>query len=246
MTEVVNGDRNWVERLQPPQTSQIIFIRHGESKYTGNGSDLTTRGVEQIADTARRFKDYLTNFDSVIVIASPAPRAKTSSEVFVEHSGVSPKVTRGSESIRPFDMKDLPEFLKYDKEHSTPIYGQMWLTDEFLADENPMTESRHNVERRSARFLYHYGKVIDRIAQEAGKKVCVLVFTHMEVGVNYLQGIYPDSEGFPVESEPVLDNGEPVIVQLDNPQDDSYTIMARGVVSRVRYDNTNKHFTKID
>lgn len=235
---------NWVESLSIPQKSQIIFIRHGDSKYTGNGSDLTSLGIEQVANTAKNLEVYLKNFDSVIIVASPASRAKLSSKVFVEKSQITPDLTKKSEAIRPFDMKNLGDFLKYDKKHSTPIYGQMWLTDKFLAQENPLTEARTAVDQRSCRFLYHYGKAIERIAESNGKKVCVLVFTHMEVGINYLQGIYPGTKGFPVESEPVLENGEPVIIQLDNPQKEAYTIMARGKVSRVIYDNTTKNFVQ--
>lgn len=244
MAEFEDKDLGWLEKLNAPKASQIIFIRHGESKYKEVGRDLTDLGVLQIENTAIALKDYLDKFDCLLVVCSPAARAKASEEIFMDTYGRSDEVTKTSNRIRPLDMKNLDMFLKYDKEHATSIYGEMWLTDSTLGEENQMTESRKSVSHRASRFLYHFGRAIDRVARQEDLKIGVLVFTHMEIGVNYLQGIFPESGSFPVASQPVLKNGEPVIVELNDPQNDLYTVHARGVSSEVFYDNEAQTFTK--
>jgi len=240
MTETA-GDLGWIERLPTPQASQMIVIRHGESRYHEEGLDLTDSGVAQVKASARELGPYLKNFDNTLVITSPAPRAISTADIFLEEVGLQlPK--KLAIAVRPLGIKDLKGFLEYDRLHSTSIYGQMYLTDPFLADNNPLIEARKNVDYRSQRFLYHYGKQIDRISKATDRKIAVLVFTHNEVGTNFLQGIYPDSDNFPIEQEKVLQNAEPVIIQLDNPTVDEYTIMARDRIVKVKYDKEKQGF----
>lgn len=241
------GDKlGWIESLLPPKKNEVIIVRHGESKYTGKEVDLTPEGINQIRETAEAMKDHLADFKAVVTISSPAPRAISSAKLFLEAAeiGGEPDV-KLSKAIRPFDIKNLPEFLKYDQENSTNRYGEMWMTDPFLAEDNSLTEGRESVNRRAGRFLYHIGRALDRIAKKEGVTTAALTFTHMEIGVNFLQGITP-GESFPIQKLPALENAEPIIIQLDDPQKDEYTVIARGNLSPVRYDPATKSFIKRD
>jgi len=62
--------------IPSPKASQLIFIRHGHSEYTGKYPDLTPKGVSQVKKTATILKPHLERFDCFIVITSPKERAK--------------------------------------------------------------------------------------------------------------------------------------------------------------------------
>lgn len=243
MVEADKSDLSWVEQLPFPAMSQLIFIRHGESLYTDSGLDLTDKGVQQIKETQRSLKAYLQKFDQIIVMSSTSPRAIGSTKVFLEEAGMNEKDIRKSYSIRGADIKRRDEFNEYNNKNSTPIYGEMWLTDPIVYKENSFVESRKSVSQRAARFLYHHGRTIDRISRECSLKIAVLIFTHFEIGINYLQGIYPQSKQYPIKESPALQNGEIVIVQLDNPSQDTYTVFARGVKRTVKYNPVGKYFS---
>lgn len=245
MSEIVE-ESNWVERLPNPDRSQIIVIRHGESDYSGQGMDLTVEGVSQVQETAKKLEDYIKKFDCVFVVSSPTSRATGSARVFEGEINLKPDVSKISRAVGSVDIKDFKRFMEYNEEHSTPIYGEMWLKDAFLERENPITESRNSVNKRASRFLYHYGRAIEKISKSVGVKICVLVFTHFEIGINYLQGLYSGSNQFPIEEQVGLRNAEPAIIQLDNTSEDLYTIYARGASSRVRYDKDKGVFSKRD
>lgn len=222
--------------------SEIIFIRHGESKYLGEGFDLTKNGENQIEETARQLKEHLALFDCIWVVSSPSARAISSSEVFLNETSLRKTDIHISYPIRPFEIKDLPAFLAYDKANATPIYGQMWLTNEFLKDENPLVESRHEVNKRSFRFLSHYSDLIQRVSKEKQISIAMLTFTHFEVGINFLSGLYPDFKNFPITTEPALKNGEAIILKIDDTENQAYTVNARGKSVEVKYDKDQQTF----
>ena len=234
---------DWINRLSGSAKNQMIFIRHGESDYTGEGLDITDKGIEQVRETARTLKDYLQRFDCLMILSSTTPRATGSAKVFMGEIGQL-DITKTLKSIRCVDIKQTDKFLSYLANHSTPFYGEMWLVDPIIARENNFIESKHSVDKRAIRFLYHYGQEIDRISKSQSVKIGVVVFTHFEIGMNYLHGIYPDRKQFPIKEHPGLENAEAVIVQLDDPAHDQYTIHARGISSTVVYNSINKSFSK--
>lgn len=236
MSETKNLDLTWLETLDNPTSSQIIFIRHGESMYSEQGYDLTDIGIEQVRKTARSLKDHVNKFDSVLIVCSPANRAKGSMFVYWEESGVKPNKVKTLKDIRPLDIKDIGAFLQYNDLYSTNRYGEMWLTDDLFKSDNQIAEGRDSVNRRAIGFLDHFGRAIKRLSDIGGCKVCVLAFTHFEIANNFLQGIFGHDSRFPVDKVPVLQNAEPVILSLDSPKDGSYTLFARGISKKVHLD----------
>lgn len=233
----------WIDRLSEPAKSQMVFIRHGESDYTDEGLDITDKGIEQVRETAKTLKNYLQRFDCIMVLSSTTPRAMGSAKVFMSEMGQL-DITKTSKSIRCVDIKQADKFLSYLANHSTPFYGETWLVDPIIAGENNFVESKHSVDKRAVRFLYHYGREIDRISKSQSVKIGVVVFTHFEIGMNYLHGIYPDHKQFPIREHPGFENAEAIIIELDDPVHDQYTIHARGISSTVVYNSINKSFSK--
>jgi len=219
----------WVETLPPPQGNQFIFIRHGESEYTGMGLDLTGGGINQAHDTAREMKQYLGHFDRVKVITSPAARAHSTALFFVQHAGIVPDEFIKERLLRHVDIKDLKGFVDYQQAHSTDRYGELWLTDKFLARDNNLAESRVSVENRARDFLFKYSKAVENYSKENGK-TGILVFTHFEIIMYYLKSTYPNRD-FPIRSRDGVQNAEPVIVQIDDTNRKLYTVVSRGVSS---------------
>ena len=122
---------------------------------------------------------------------------------------------RKASSVRPMDIKDLPAFLKYMDDESTPIYGQLWLTDEYLATDNPVVESREKVDARANKFLMRYTDFILKQTVKAKEKkgsICILVFSHFEVGTNILKALYTDQSQFPIAKLEPREDGEQVYV----------------------------------
>ena len=59
---------------------RVIFLRHGQSKYTDIYPDITEKGVETITKSANLIKLLLNN-SSAVIITSPAARAQGSAAV---------------------------------------------------------------------------------------------------------------------------------------------------------------------
>lgn len=217
----------WVETLSPPQGSQFIFIRHGESEYMETGLDLTKDGVNQAQDTARALKRYLSHFDKLKVIVSPAARAQSTASLFVQETNIVADGFITEKLLRHVDVKNLKGFVDYQQTHSTERYGELWLTDEHLAKNNDLAEGRISVENRAKEFLLKYSKAIDTYSRVNGK-TGVLVFTHFEIMMFYLKSIYPNKE-FPIKHQDGVQNAEPVIVQIDDVNKKRYTVISRGM-----------------
>lgn len=60
---------------------RMILVRHGESGYTGQGIDLTPKGVLDMNSTAQRIKRELEGIRRVQVWTSSAPRALSSAAI---------------------------------------------------------------------------------------------------------------------------------------------------------------------
>lgn len=236
----------WVDRLPRPLKPEIIVIRHGESEYKESGLDLTDMGIAQVLETAEALRGHLADFESVTAVSSPASRAVSTARLFLKTTGIDHEDDlRLNNKIRSVEIKDLSKFLAYDREHSTPRYGEMWLTDPFLETDNPLTEGRASVNNRAAEFLRDYGNELAAVAEETGVVAAGLVFTHMEVAVGLLKGgIAPEAPEFPIKEFPVLENAEPIVIQLDDPGRGEYTIIARGKRSEVRYNPLKRLFER--
>jgi broad specificity phosphatase PhoE len=225
--------------------SEIVAVRHGDSPYSDTFPDLTEEGKRQVTESALAFKDHLSEFDVVVALCSPATRAQGTAALFLETADLSNIRVRNVSALANFDIKDKDEFLDYMGRNSTSIYGELWLTDPLLAGPNELVESRADVEKRARRFLYHYANAIARIGKESNKRICALAFTHFEIGNEFLRGVF-GTDSFPITEQSVLQNAEPVQIELDDPKSGILTITARGQKKKVKYDYTTGAFSSPD
>ncbi|MFS8131022.1 MAG: phosphoglycerate mutase family protein [Candidatus Dojkabacteria bacterium] len=217
--------------MNPTGQADVLLVRHGKTKYTQEGLDITEEGIEETRKTAREMKDYLEGFDEIIVVSSPTARTQGTAKIFLEELGMNANV-KLLRSIRTVDIYDLDKFTEYNVSHSGEVYGQMWFQDPNLEEKTEIMDGRSNVNKRSFRFLYHIGNFIKRRA-EKGKKVCVIAFTHFEVGSNYVKALYPDVENFPQTNALGLGNSEAIVMSF-SPDSDDIIIKARekeGIIS---------------
>lgn len=207
------GERLGTPEIAPPGNSQIIVIRHGATKYTQEYPDLTETGIEQLQATADRLQHHLTHFDEVWVVSSIAARARGSRDTFMNQIDLQACVNREYSTIRPMDIKDFGPFLAHDKEHSTDIYGQRYLTDPLTTDENDLVESRMEIARRSNIYLRNMADFVFKKSAETGKRIAVLTFCHMEILVEYMRELYGDGD-FPILEHDAPQHGEDLIIEL--------------------------------
>lgn len=222
--------------------SAIILVRHGETTYSNSFPDLTDKGRAQIEQTAVRLKPLVAEFDRVIALSSPAVRAMESRQIFLNALGISALAVKESDCIRPSDIKDLNGFLVYDKANSTPRYGQMWLTDPYLGEDNPLIESRFSVENRASRFLTRYASFLANMSHKKSERYLMLATTHFEVMAPIMKAIYTDLPSFPIETEDAPYLGEEVVVYIDQPERCEYRVSARGKLQSVIYNPKTRCF----
>ena len=204
--------------------STLYTIRHGKTEYTGEDLDLTCEGIAETEYLADKLKDEIGKYGEVIVITSPLARTKGTTKVFLNRLSLdcTPKVMRGIQAV---DIYNLPAFLAFDDMYSTDMSGELWFCDPRLEQENNLAEGRESVNRRSIGFLRHITAWMHRRATKTGKTLCVLVFTHVEVGTNYLFPLYP---GIPSKEEPEMQNSESIAISVSGSEKPKLKIQARG------------------
>ena len=85
----------------------LVFIRHGDTNYKGEGFDLTTRGIMQVRECARRLEPIVHNYGKYRVYSSPAARAQSTAEVFLRETGIKDLVDiQICHELAPLKIKD--------------------------------------------------------------------------------------------------------------------------------------------
>lgn len=220
--------------------SSILILRHGQTEYTDIYPDLTKKGVEEVQLVGNALSPYIGAFDRVIALSSPAIRAIGTADIFLSSAGVDNIKLRTSKSIENLKIKDKDRFINYLRDNSTEIDGELWLTDSLLENDNDLAESRIDVEWRAYRFLYHYTNFLNRINSKDCSTLLV-VFTHFEIGNNFLKAVYGEAVDYPILDWPIHAHVEPIILELNDQESGIYTIRARGrkVICKCNFKNKN-------
>lgn len=222
--------------------SAIIFIRHGQSEYTHQGRDLTTKGVAQVQKTAHELSPMLAQFDQTMVFSSPRHRALGSAHVFLEALNQPIDNIRHINQIRSNEVGGVGDLIWEEMRQKSPYGGTFWVNDpifqETLVDEQGrvLIEGRRQVEQRAQRFLRYVGAYVKGLEEQTANSIGILAFTHCEVIMPLMKGIFPNSTEFP-QDQPIPDNGESLIIKIDNPMTQQYTFYGRGIKSIVRYND---------
>lgn len=218
--------------------SSIITIRHGQTDYTNQGLDLSEVGINQVKETAKQLKEDLKKYDRLIVISSPRARTLGTAKVFLETLGIPCQTIRTSKQARDVDVTDTT-YQVWDTMRKSSDHGlNYWVEDsnfqeDFLGpDKKRLAEGRKSVNKRAERILRHYGNFVKKLEEKTGQKIALLLFTHWEIMLPYF--LISQAEG--------PQHGEAVIINLDDPKNNSYTIYARGERSPVQYDKSSEKF----
>jgi broad specificity phosphatase PhoE len=221
----------------------LIFIRHAESTYAQKSPDLTPKGLQQAAQTGLDIKELVHKFDHHFVRTSPALRAKETAELVLKYTGLADKKLRPRTESDLSNFKILsPDYFKYDREKSTPVYGELYLTDPFLADDNPLIEARKTVTARTHRAFQRYTRLVHTLSQDRNPR-CGIIFSHFETNVNLWAGLYTDSTEFPIRDQLPPQNAETLVIECNGGHD--YTLKARGIEVRKQYNPQSMTFSSI-
>lgn len=227
-------------------SNEIIAIRHGESTYTGIKPDLTENGLAQIRETAHQLEEMLKSFDSVIFISSPTPRAMGSAETFLQELGLVEAAVRVCRAVRTVDIYDEEKFLQYMAQNSTAIYGDLWLKSDDLRLDTEFCEGRQSINQRALRFLYHYAQALERLAEKNQKNIALVTFTHFEVAVNFLQGLYSSSPELTLSEDiPAVGNGETIRIEIIDAKSMVFNFQARGILQKAQFNPNLGKFTPL-
>jgi broad specificity phosphatase PhoE len=227
--------------------SQIISIRHGQTKYTNIFPDLTEEGMENIRKTAEQLKPIIQRFGrNIRILSSPAPRALGSASIVAQENGLEDIAIEIDQELRPFDIKN-PGYFEYDKKNSTNIYGEMWVHDPLLQGENLFIEGRTSVEARAHQALRRIATEVLAQSETEGNPILALAFSHFEVNLPFLHAHYPDHENFPIrEGIKPPQPAEAIIIHLPDRTLRRITIEARGQKVDVEQDIANRRFRRLN
>lgn len=225
--------------------SALIGIRHGHTSYANSGHDLTPRGIEEVRSSASILKAELEKYDHIFVVSSPMPRALATAKEFLQQAEI-PEAIRISDMARSVDVKNA-DFSLWNNLKSQDNHGEnYWILHPSFQDRTVdkdgtlLIEGRKAVEKRTIKLLDRYGKFVKKLEESTGQSIAMLIFTHAELIIPLMRGIYPGESDFPVDRERMPHHAEYVIIKLDDPDNWNYTIYARGEKSRVTY-SPEKH-----
>lgn len=231
--------------------SSLILVRHGEAKYTDEGRDLTPEGEEQIKRTAESLEKFLGLFDRVVMVRSPKARTLGSGVVFRETLDGRLVVTSSkiSSTARAVDIADDECLLLHRASMSSHGGLVYWVVDPFFQgnevrneDGQAIGEGRLSVERRSDRLRRHYLGFLTEEQNRAGMSLALVVFTHMEVMLPFLQAVYTSDPTFPSREDHLPKNAEPIIIETCPDRRSVFLVRARGKEERVTYDTAAGRF----
>ena len=178
---MIEGPENKFEK--EPQHNIVIadFIRHGETEYKNHGLDLTTRGVKQVAESAKKIAESIDKEKDIVIIwNSPATRAQGSGrilrQVLREHDIEIHSVSE-IRLMRNCDVKD--------EEYSKYLFRTMKLVDiqrGYAKGEivnNNQFEPQESVKKRAGR-VYAGIASLARSAELQGKRLRIIGASHFE------------------------------------------------------------------
>ncbi len=240
------------EVLKKKQKVTLISIRHGEpKKYTNvptteNPYDLTEKGIEQAKQTARKLFEKISNYEQVWVISSPALRAKSTANFFIEEFNRLLKEIKSfnkletlklnktnRHSMRPMDIYKFIPYIEYINQ-PTDFYGENWLLKDDHAKKGSVdfVESREEVEGRAIKLIERYINWLEKKSQETGKKVALIMFNHFEIGTPLIRGVYTENSKFPLVKKEINTKGDLKKVQDKEPQNYAEPILIEIIDSK--------------
>lgn len=171
-------------------------------------------------------------------------RSLGTAKVFLETLNIPCEDIRISRQAKDTDVTDATYQVWDLMRRSSDYGGNYWVLDPAFQDDllssegERLAEGRKSVNKRVERILRYYGNFVKKLEQKTGQRICLLLFTHWEIILPFLQGIHPHDSDFPIERAECPKHAEAVIIELDNPKNHAYTIYARGEKSKVSYDET--------
>lgn len=184
---------------------KAVFLRHGESNYTGQLPDLTEQGKQTIQAAAELlWKLRMEHKGPAQIVSSPAPRAMGTSWIIAERLCLETSFVRPNHFLRPVDQHDRRKAEAIYREIHMEKGGHRGLCISYGQD--PRFEDERIFEPRSHvnfRF-YQYLGMMARDLQAQERPFFVVNVSHLEVlyhfaekcfALNYENGDSPFMHG---------------------------------------------------
>lgn len=204
-----------------PSVLQILCLRHGETKYTGQPNDLTPEGELHVRQVAGSLVSSWVRVSQIahhdlVIMSSPAPRARYTAEVVAEVLGYKGPV-RIRNGLQPMIWRDHDRALAVCKGLSGKGYID-YETEPAFAD-STIFETPDEVQKRWYAFFSEY----IRFALAFGPKQVICV-SHYEVFCNIVRDIF----GIVATETTALQYAEPIYVYVITTADVDKVVVVGG------------------
>ncbi len=225
--------------MQTQTLLETLLIRHGESKYTGKGLDLTPEGVKQAKTTAKEHvATWLTRRgiteQELVISSSPAPRARGTALLIRKHVPIKKRL-QVVPALGPMAWRNPEECIKALKGLSGRGYID-YETEPIFADPK-LFETPSEM---SVRWYTFFADLI-RKAQLGKVLRHRMLFSHYEVFCHVVFDLF----GIVASEATALKNAEPISLSVEAGGDPRYVVVTgwfRGKMARNVFDLANCRF----
>lgn len=155
---------------------RAIFLRHGQSDYTGDLPDLTSDGVETIRKSAIAIEPLTIGFKEVAIVSSPTPRAFGSADIIARKLGYKKSICQ-EPALQAAVVKDMAIASALFKEHAKNGDVRKFYMTNPCYEDSCIIEPRSEVRKR---FFCYFTKMIRYLLINLSAPLCVIHVCHYE------------------------------------------------------------------
>lgn len=174
------------QETEPNRKTMVVdFLRHGATKYTDIGRDLTAEGEKQIRESAKGIIDKIDpNKETVVLWSSPAVRAQGSEDIIKEmlaERNIEPYKDLSIPAMRSFEQKDR-EFMEnfwQEAERKGVSVEALYAKKSEFQTKNDKFETQVEVRKRT-NLVFRNLERLAKLAETKGKVLHIIGVSHFE------------------------------------------------------------------
>ncbi len=168
----------------------IFFLRHGQTYYTDKFPDLTNKGMETISKSANLIQTLLNGNSNVVIITSPAPRARGSAALIAKTIGYHGTIKK-EYAIQGTIFKDKKKgralLDEYMAKGGIRALDMAYKTDPRYEEMPNIIEPRSKIRKR---FFKYFAKIIEGLIARQRRPLNLICVSHYEILYHFVEHFF--------------------------------------------------------
>ncbi|MFA6227078.1 MAG: histidine phosphatase family protein [Candidatus Paceibacterota bacterium] len=179
--------------VEPKLLFKVTLMRHEKPFYKDEGHDLTPEGVENAIRKGKKIREdgTISENDDIILVHSPARRAKGTIDFVAESAGLKDVPKTEIDQLRSSDLNDLDTIIEYFNKSSTSPekLAEDHYKDPLFNERPDIIEPQQNKKERLYRSFEYLIRWFEKHPPE-DKTPHVIAVSHFEVITHIIDDVF--------------------------------------------------------